>query len=445
MKRLLLILLAFLMPLKAAEPSWGTNARIAIVGDSITDGAGYSHYLMAYLLLRHPTLNLHIYSMGRGGTNVDSWLADSTHTDSNYQYFPKHIGPLQPDYAFLKFGYNGNQTDDQFQTNYESLLTNNVLPISCVPIILGPQPQSNSTGGTTIASRAARGVLVATNATPDYAYSDNFNSLLSIYTNPENWTAIQYPGTQSTPATHHGRAGHAMDAYTCIQNLGYGNDVSTAVLTAAAGQTSVSNCTIGSLVTNAYDGIDFTRLDARLPWAIDEDGGRTRTESERMLPAMAGWQQYLLTVTGLNSGTYDVYINGSIVASVTHTTLAAGWNMSTLTTGPVWTKCQSVLTAIRNKQGIDPSSLELVTPAVGMKKWKDSSHTQYHTNGLRDAALIAALSTTQTALDAFDTALWAAATPATLTFSLRRQGAGAPVAPNTRQAKLRRASLHGAN
>ena len=510
-----LLLSAFLILVSSfraigAEPSWGTNGRIAIAGDSITGAGKYSHYLMAYLHLRHPDLDLHIYSCGKGGTNVPNWVANATYTDTAYQYYPKIVGPLQPDFVLTAFGYNGSYTDQQWEDAYRDLIDLNMG--TEVPLLIGPQPQSTSTGSTTLQGFSARMVTIATDGS--YDYSDTWNSLDDIYTAnivftaatddtctatahgmadgtrvlvdvgtapggladgiywtrdgtantfklsateggsavditstgsgthrvSQNWAAIQYPGTQGTPAIHHGSAGHAMQAYTIIQNLGWGNDVSTAVLTAAGGQTSATNCTIGSLATNAYDGIDFTRLDTRLPWAIDEDSGRTRRESERMIPAMAGWQQYLLTVTGLTSGTYDVYINGSVVASVTHTTLGSGWNMSTLTTGPVYDKCQSVLNAIRDQQGYDRTTLAELNPKSGMQDWMSRAHTQYHTNGLRDAALISALSTYQTNLNTLDSAIHTAAQPSTLTFSLRRQGAGAASAASSRTNRGRKAA-----
>ena len=495
----------------AAEPSWGTNGRIAIAGDSITGQGKYSHYLMAYLHLRHPDLDLHIYSCGKGGTNVPNWVANSTYTDTAYQYYPKIVGPLQVNFVLTVFGYNGNYTDQQWEDAYRDVIDLNMG--TEVPILVGPKPQSTSTGSTTLQGFSSRMVTIATEGS--YSYSDTWNSLDDIYTAnivftaatndvctanghgmadgtrvlvdvatapggladgiywirdattntfkltateggsavditstgsgthrlSQNWAAIQYPGTQGTPAIHDGTAGHVMYAYTIIQNLGWGNDVSSAVLTAAGSQTSASHCTIGSLITNAYDGIDFTRLDDRLPWAIDEDSGRARTESVRMIPAMAGWQDYSLTVTGLNAGTYDVYINGSVVASVSHTTLGSGWNMADLTTGPVWTKCQSVLNAIRDQQGFDRTTVAELSPKSGMQDWMSRAHTQYHTNGLRDAALISALSTYQTNLNTLDSAIWTAAQPATLTFSLRRQGAGAVSTAPSRTNRGRRAAI----
>lgn len=513
MKALLFILLCA-FPLRAADPAFGTNDRVAICGDSITGAYKYAHYLSAYLQLRFPEKDLHIYCVGKGGTNIANWVADSTHTtaSSNQQHYPKYIGPLQPDFALTKWGYNGSYTADVWEADYRSIITNNILPAT--PILLGPQPQSDTTGSGTLQSFSARMVEVA--ADNSYAYSDNWNSLVSIYTAATTFTAattdictatshgladgtrvlldvasstapggladgiyyirdatantfkvalteggtavditstgsgtqlvsqnraaLQYPGTQLTPEIHHSTAGHYMDTYTIISNLGWGTNVSAATINGSAGTlTSSTDCTIGSLSTNSYDGVDFTRLDARLPIAIDEEDGRTRREAIRMIPAMNGWQAYTLTVTGLTSGTYDVYINGSVVASVTHTALAAGWNMSELTTGPVWTKCQSVLTAIRNQQGIDPTTLVAVGPPnVGMVDWQSRSNNFYVTSGLRDAALISALATYQANLDTLDSAIWTAATPATLTFSLRRQGAGTPTPASIRSANRRK-------
>lgn len=512
MKRVFLFLL-FTIPLaRSAEPVWASGDRIVFAGDSITGAYKYVHYLQAYLQLRYPALDLHTYAIGKGGTNVANWVTSVDHTVVAQQYYDKYLKPLLPDYAFAKFGYNGSYTADEWQTDLEQLITNMG---SAVPILLGPQPGSTTTGGTTLQSFSARMVTVAT--TGGYRYSDNWNSLVSIYTAnttftastddtctatahgltdgvrvlvdvatapggladgiywvrdattntfkltateggaavditstgsgthriSRNWAALQYPGTQGTPATHHGTAGHYMDAYTCIDNLGFGKDVSAAALAYNAGSptlTSNTDCTIGSIAGNAYDGVNFTRLDARLPMAIDEDGGRTRAEAIRMIPAMDGWQTYTLTVTGLTSGTYDVYIDGSVVASVSHSTLAAGWNMSELTQGPAWSKGQETLGCLRDLQGIDRTTLAGKSPNSGMIRWASNANVAYEDNGDRDAALVTSMASHQAHLDTLMAAVHAAAQPATLTFSLRRQGAGAASTAPSRTNRGRRAA-----
>lgn len=595
MRYLLPLLLLLPLSSRAAEPSWATNDRIVIYGDSITGASKYNHYWMAYTHLRNPTKNLHIYSIGQGGTNIPNWVADSNNTNTSYQYFNKLMAPLlggagagPNKYSYSKFGYNGAQTDSEFQTNYESLITNNILTIGAIPGIIGPQPKSTANGDTQIQARAARGVTVAMNGS--YAYSDNFNALLALYTDSRIFTAatsdvctsvghgfvdgtkvtltlsssppsglsssayfvrdstadtfklattsggtavditstgsgihraarnyatnaddtltnnghgfadgtrvlvdvaaaqgalvdgiyyvrdsttntfklattpggtavdvsvsgtgthrvsrnqaeLQYPGTQGTPEIHHSTTGHYIDFYTIIQQLGWGNDVSSATINYNGGSPSTTasdHCTIGSLTANSYDGVDFTRLDARLPMAPDEEDGRTRSESQRMVPAMNGWQLYILDVDNLPSGTFDIYINGSVVTSLSNTALAAGWNMSELTVGPVYTKAHNVLDLIRDQQGISRTTLTATGPPnTGMINWESRAGTRYAA-GDRGQTLIDNLVTYQAQLDVFDAAIWAAAQPATLTFSLRRQGAGT-VTTTPRTSNLRRA------
>jgi hypothetical protein len=230
-----------------------------------------------------------------------------------------------------------------------------------------------------------------------------------------------------------------MDAYTVIDNLGWGTDVSACTINGSAGTlTSSTDCTISNLATNAYSGVDFDRLDNRLPWAIDEDGGRTREEATRMIPAMAGWQSYTLTITGLSAGTYDIYIEGVLVASVTHTTLSGGWNMADLTTGPVFDKCQETLGCIRDLQGIGRETLSATSPNSGMVRWQSNANVEYVTNGLRDAALVSAMASHQTHLDGLMAAVHSAAQPETLTFSVRLQGAGGAPAANNRNSTRRK-------
>lgn len=190
---------------------------------------------------------------------------------------------------------------------------------------------------------------------------------------------------------HPGPAANIAYAWKLITGLGWGTDVSSATLNASnLSVTAQDFCTISGLKMNAQGGIDFTRLDQRLPWAIDEEG---RADALFLYPEMAGWQKYSLAVTGLQPGTYDIYISDRKVASLTAAQLQAGWNMADLSSGPIWEQCQEVLGRIRDMHDRSRqypfASLHVGLERRGVEKYRGAVDNAFGTLNLRGAALAA--------------------------------------------------------
>lgn len=251
------------------------------------------------------------------------------------------------------------------------------------------------------------------------------------------WAKLQYPGTQSSATGHQGTTGHAILAQKTIVGLGWGTDVFHARLNMAT-EISATGCTTSSRSTNIYSGVDFTLLPSRLPWAYDRGANnRTYNDAVSIVPEFAGWQSAIIEVDGLTSGDYEVYMNGSLVATIADTVLAAGWNVSDLTTGPIYEKCNSVLTAIRSQLGVQNGTGDFVpplntslSPLSGMEKYGSAASAEFN-SGKRDSALAAALADEIALIDTMDQAIWALATPSSIQISIRKVGA-VPVVPNVR-------------
>lgn len=427
LRRITSIFLLAASTLTAADLPWSSGQRLVIAGDSITDAQKYSHYLIAYLHLRYPSLHLHLHSYGRGGTSMGAYIQGS---GTDYEEYAKIVEPFGANYTSFMFGHNGGLSSDAWQADFETLLAE-AEASPTAPLLFGPQPQSNATGktslGGTVSQPSADGYstrLKNLATAGSYPFSDTWNTLWPVFTNAANWTAIQYPGTQGTPQTHPGTVGHVLMAYTIIQQLGWGTNVSSATLAANTNTTtSSSGCTISSVALTSTGGT-FNRLDQRLPWAIDEAG---RADAVSMIPAMSGWQSYTMTITGLSAGTYTIKCDGVVIGTASNTQLAAGWNMSDLTTGPVWDQCQEVLGRIRDAQGINRVTLANKSPNVGMVRYVSNAKVEYKTNGLRGSALKAALADEIAGIDALDALIWSAAAPVTRTYSIEGATGAAPV------------------
>ncbi len=416
--KILLFLLLSLFPLRAADIPWTTGERIVFCGDSITDAKFWTHYVQAYLYRRYPDKMLWIQQHGRSGTSMNTWFGGGT----SYEEWPKVVASMAPNRVITMFGHNGGLSAAAWKADYETLITGSILPSGATPILIGPHPQSNSTGkvalGGTVLQPSATGYstqLKDIAMAGGWPFSDTWNSLWPVYTNPANWSAIQFPGTQGTPQTHPGKSGHLLIAYTVIKQLEWGADVSGAEIDAGTMTvTATSDCTITNLSGSAQEGISFTRLDARLPWAIDEEG---RAAATAMLPELAHWQQYTLKVTGLVAGNHSVTANGVELATLDAATLAAGWNMADLTVGPVWQSGQETLGRLRDLAGVNRSTLLKKSPNDGMVRYVGNAGA-YYKAGQRGLILAASLVPALERLDVLTAAVRAAATPVPLNFTI---------------------------
>ena len=131
----------------------------------------------------------------------------------------------------------------------------------------------------------------------------------------------------------------------------------------------------------------------------------------------------MLTVTGLASGRYDVYINDVNVADVSAAELAAGWNMADLTTGPVHDQVQEVLGRIRDMHWVDRKTLASKgAPWQGVALYESNASAYYNPPyNKRGVDLIASLSNALASVAGFDGLVHTAAQPTTLSFSIRRK------------------------
>jgi hypothetical protein len=94
----------------------------------------------------------------------------------------------------------------------------------------------------------------------------------------------------------------------------------------------------------------------------------------QLVPLSDKLNRFMLTVTGLKGEKYDVAIDGTRVATVTAQQLAAGWNMSELTDGPIAKQCGDVLVLISKKAA--PVSAYRTVRKFQIPEWlKDPENT----------------------------------------------------------------------
>ncbi len=428
----LLFIIGLLIPCQAycSDLPLSDGDRIVIEGDSYADQKKWSCYLAAYWILTNPSLTLHVQEVGRSGTFTEQALNDPSGYHG-YDEYEKLVYALQPDWVLTNYGDNGGDTTSQFMAATTDLHDNYVIIESAaVPIIVGPFPQLTSTGKPRNGDYENAEMTLCANR--GWRFSAAWHYLLPIWTVSANW-----PILSTTLNSHVDTSGNIIEFYAIIRTLGFSNIVSNCAINAFDGTlTSYTNCAVTNITANTSGGIDFDRLDSKLPWVTDYDNdGYNKAVS--LLPEIKNWQDYSVKITNLDSGTYNVLCDGTQIGSVSSNTLQSGWNMSDLHVGPVFSQVQEVLGKIRDMHGVDRVTLANVQKPDpfghlpygwrGVYKYK-SNIIAYFPN-TRGPALIASVQPALTELNNYDALIHSAAQPVTRHYSIRSTGASSSPTP----------------
>ncbi len=380
------------------------NQRIVFAGDSISNANKWTHYAIAWLHLTYPELDLRIQQAARGGTSSAGWLG------SEYERFAY---PLSPDYVFLMLGHNDGSNKAAMKQATESIIDTWIKGTSgATPVLIGAHPTESADGKPAIGNFNDAYEEIALAATPNYLYAKTWHELLDEWTN----NSVDLGGSDSV---HPGTPGHIAITYAVLKQLDVETLVSEATLDATSNaEVECNGCTISNLLLTATGGT-FDRLDERLPWAIDEAG---KENAVALIPEIDDWQNYSIKVTGLNAGDYELKCDDVLIATLTAGQLAAGFNMATLTAGPVWEQGQEVLGRIRDMHGIDRSSLGSSPPWKGMRSYTSNATSYYQNGGQRGQQYFDSMAPAVERLVELDNAIHEAATPVTRSYSITRVG-----------------------
>jgi len=430
------------------------------VGDSFTTLETYSAYIESYFELRNPSMHLHFRNAARSGAALGDFTDDPTinpHVDPTtgnavgYNLdgrFDRWVYGWYPDVISVDFSDNGHPSPQQLATDYTNFIKNYIVPNHSTPVLLGPWPINvpNLLGSGTYMETLSDAIdSVSTNPA---AYGSVAQALVdgTIWhemaaimapnlssTNPVNLDGL----TGNTDTEHLNEAGTLAAASYALQKMGADGNVSSMTIDANAGTvTAASNLNapaVGSAVTkNQYSGVDFTRYDARLPMAFD-DLSRPVMQID---PQILDMNRYMLTVSNLSPGTYDIYIDGTPSATVDSNTLASGWNMTTMTQGPIHDQLEEVLGRIRDKEGVDRANATLYSPQqrsdptnpcvpAGKNWWGVTNYNSnaglYDSGGYRGESLVSQLAYAKVQTECLDNRLWQAEQPVSRTFSIRKK------------------------
>jgi len=426
-------------------------------GDSFSTLQTYTVYFESYFQLHYPNLLFHFRNMGRGGSQISNLIDDPTnnpHRDpttgnpvgfSIDGSFDAAVYGLSPDVISVEFTDNGHPSQQQLHDAVKSFIQNYIIPNHSTPVVLGAWPTNNAVD--MVAATSYMKTLYDADEQVGQelgipAGTDWYTMAPMMLANLNSPTPVNLDGLQNNDNTEHlNEAGTLAAASYILADLGADGNVGSATVDASSGTlVSQSSATVTGVAKNAYSGVDFTRKDDRLPMAFD-DISRPVLSID---PQVLDMNKYMLTVNNLSAGTYDIYVDGVKSATVDSSTLASGWNMTTMTQGPIHDQLVNVITKIRNKEGAsltriydaaqqsDPSN-----PCVpaGFNWWGDANYGSnsgmYNDPGYRGDYLVSQLASAKTELACLDNRIHASAQPVARTFSIRKSGSTAPSSDTT--------------
>lgn len=352
-------------------------------GDSITAQHLHSNYFEAFCYARYPALKFAFRNSGVGGHTIPTTLAR----------FDYDIAAWKPTVVSVELGMNdsGGTATDTFVENMGKMVAR-IRQANARPVILAASPVNDGTVLSKLAGRNRRLDEYATALRTfcekeQVPYADQFHALVDVWGKNKpreglvNATAglktlagddalagVEHlraflaaqekspnkPVSMQGDPVHPGPNGQLMMAAALLKALGAEGFVSSATVDAAGSVAEAKGCS----VTNSKagnGGIEFDRLDERLPFPIPD---ATRVVLP-LAPDVLELSRYMLKVTGLKGGEYQVKINGVACGRTTAADLAAGVNLTTLAYDhaskadcAIVKQAQALLAAVAAKEGI---------------------------------------------------------------------------------------------
>lgn len=168
----------------------------------------------------------------------------------------------------------------------------------------------------------------------------------------------------STDRIHPGRIGHFVMAYAFLKDTGMTPWVSKMGVDGNKGTLlEATNCTISNI--SAEKGrVSFDSLEGSLPFPVAPDVAPALD----LVPFMKDLNQELLTVTNLESGTWRLEIDGTVVGEFREAQLAEGVNLAALSTTPQYRQAVNVMHLNEERRKLAESERHLVSLEYAMAR-----------------------------------------------------------------------------
>jgi len=316
--------------------------RVVMIGDSITEQLLHSNYVESYVLSRFPRWNLRFRNVGIGG---------DTSTGGNGRT-QRDILSFNPTTVTITFGMNDGgyrvppdpARVEAYGKGLQGMMDQmagkglRIAVLSSSPVEKkedGPAMQGYNETLERFAEVAS--VVAHRNGA---TFVDQFHPHVAALQKARDASASNR--VNGGDAVHPGPPGQLLMAWAILKGLRAPALVSSAEINGRGARVvKAEKCRISGL-RKSGDGVRFTRADDALPWWLPP----AARPILQWAPIAEDLDQYLLKITGLPEGRYQLRIDGQEVAAVTAADLAKGYNMALLEEGPTARQAQAVNDAV---------------------------------------------------------------------------------------------------
>ena len=356
----LICLLALLVQTCGAidAPQFQAGDRWCVLGDSITHGGLYHHYVELYYATRFPTRPVDVINCGIAGDTVWGSLRRLQWDclDAKPTVVSVMLGMNDIDRQLYEPGNSITNVEHlraERVEGYEKTmrqLTRELLASGAKVILVKPSifddtadlPKTNCPGlGAALAGLANRVQAIA----GEFKVSAvDFSGPMSAI-NREQQRRDPHFTIVGADRVHPGSPGHLVMAYEFLRAQQVPKTVSQIAIDAAARTVGQSeNCEVTDL-TVGTNLVSFTCLEAALPFPVEESA----VPALGFVPFTQDLNQEILLVRGLAPGDYELSIDGQVIRNFTAGELADGVNLAGATNAPQLQQSLAVLAGLRRK------------------------------------------------------------------------------------------------
>jgi lysophospholipase L1-like esterase len=325
--------IAVVSPAKADDFALRDGDTVAFLGDSITAARTYGKLVENYTLLRFPDRKVRFFNVGRGGDTAAGGLERL-----QQDVFDRGATVLTVAYGVNDIGW-GTKADAEHRQKYLDSIREIVARCNkqgvrvfiCSAAATAADPDKSETDYLKL--MCDDGMQIARDNGAGAIDVQGVMRSIQRKMKPANagvTDAAKKHTLHAADGIHLNDLGQVAFAFAVLKGLGAPADVSKATVDAKSHTASnVEGCKILD-VANATDGLEFTRLDAGLPFNGETFFGL----HFRFVPIPEELNRYMLTVTSLPAGRYEVRADDRLVAAYSADQLAKGVNIASATPDP---------------------------------------------------------------------------------------------------------------
>jgi lysophospholipase L1-like esterase len=303
---------------------------VAFLGDSITAARGYTKIVEHYTLMRFPERRVRFFNAGKGGDTASGAVSRL-----EGDVFSKGATVVTVAFGVNDIGWGMKANAESRQRYLDGIsnivtqcLARKVRVFICSPAITAEAPDKAETGflqrmtddGMALAKSLGAEVI-------DLQRGMRAVQRRVVEANSRETDSKTQTRLHVEDGVHLNDLGQLAMAFAMLKGLGAPAEVSSVTLDAGNGAVlDASGCTI-SKITRSTNSLAFTRLDRGLPLNL----GILSSLQYRWVPVPEGINRYMLAVTNLPPGDYEIRAEGRLIGKASARKLARGLNIASMT------------------------------------------------------------------------------------------------------------------